>query len=237
MPMHIAIVEDDVNVQKQLSSYIARYYEEDAHQYKLSVFSDGDEILESFRADYDLILLDIQMKLVDGLETAERIRRLDQDVLLVFVTNLANYAIKGYSVQAFDFVLKPVNYMMLKQLLQRIDGLIESRQRRYITLPTDQGLTRIDVGRVYYVETESHFICIKTDQGEFRMRDTMKNIEAELGKYGFFRCNNCYLVNLKHVERVDGSALYINGEELAISRPRYKAFMETLTRYWGGNQQ
>ena len=233
--MHIAIVEDDRNVQQQLSAYIGKFYEENGGSYKLSVFSDGDEILEDFRADYDLILLDIQMKHLNGLETAEKIRTLDRDAYLVFVTNLANYAIRGYSVQAFDFVLKPVNYMMLRQLLQRIEKLVSARQQRYVTLPTDLGLTRVDVSRIYYVETEAHFLIIKTDQGEYRMRDTMKNMETVLTKYGFFRCNNCYLVNLKHVGRVDGSTAYVNGEELTISRPRYKAFMETLTRYLGGD--
>ena len=235
--MHIAIVEDDPNIQQQLSAYIEKFYEDDPHRYQLSVFSDGDEILEDYRADYDLILLDIQMKRLNGLETAEKIRELDRDVYLVFVTNLANYAIRGYSVQAFDFVLKPVNYMMLRQLLQRIDKLVSARQQRYVTLPTDLGLTRIDVSQIFYVETEAHFLIIKTDQGEYRMRDTMKNMEAVLDKYGFFRCNNCYLVNLKHVERVDGSSIFVRGEELAISRPRYKAFMETLTGYWGETQQ
>ena len=235
--MRIAIVEDDANVRQQLTAYIGKFYEEDATRFKLSVFSDGDEILEDFRADYDLILLDIQMKHLNGLETAEKIRQLDRDVYLVFVTNLANYAIKGYSVQAFDFILKPINYMMLKQLLQRVDKLVSARQHQYLTLPTDLGLTRIDVNHIYYVETEAHFLIIKTDQGEYRMRDTMKNMETVLEKYGFFRCNNCYLVNLKHVERVDGSTLFVNGEELAISRPRYKAFMETLTKYWGGAQR
>ena len=234
--MRIAIVEDDVNIQQQLSVYIAKFAEENACQYQLSVFSDGDEILEDFRADYDLILLDIQMKHLNGLETAEKIRQLDRDVYLVFVTNLANYAIRGYSVQAFDFILKPVNYMMLKQLLQRVDKLVSAKQQRYVTLPTDLGLTRIEVSHIYYIETEGHFLLIKTDQGEYRMRDAMKNMEETLGGYGFFRCNNCYLVNLKHVERVDGSALYVNGEELSISRPRYKAFMETLTKYWGGSR-
>ncbi len=234
--MRIAIVEDDATVQQQLTAYIGKFYEEDSTRFKLSVFSDGDEILENFRADYDLILLDIQMKRLNGLETAEKIRQLDKNVYLVFVTNLANYAIKGYSVQAFDFILKPINYMMLKQLLQRVDKLVSTRQQHYLTLPTDLGLTRIDVNHIYYVETEAHFLIIKTDQGEYRMRDTMKNMEAVLEKYGFFRCNNCYLVSLNHVERVDGSTLYVNGEELVISRPRYKAFMETLTKFWGETQ-
>ena len=126
--------------------------------------------------------------------------------------------------------------MMLKQLLQRVDKLVSSRQQRYITLPTDLGLTRIDVNQIHYVETDKHFLIIKTDPGEYRMRETMKNMEDVLGKFGFFRCNNCYLVNLKQVERVDGSTAWVHGEELAISRPRYKAFMEALARYLGGDQ-
>ena len=231
--MHIAIVEDDANVRQQLSSFIGKFYEEDSSRYQLSVFSDGDEILEDYRANYDLILLDIQMKHLNGLAAAEKIRALDKNVYLVFVTNLANYAIKGYSVQAFDFILKPVNYMMLKQLLQRVDKLVSAARQRFITLPTDLGLTRIDVSRIYYVETDAHFLIIKTDQGEYRMREAMKNLEAEIGKYGFFRCNNCYLVNLQYVERADGNRIIVHGEELTISRPRYKEFMETLTRYWG----
>ena len=231
--MHIAIVEDDGSVQQQLSAYIEKYYEKDPHGYKLSVFSDGDEILENYSADYDLILLDIQMKRLNGMDTAIKIRELDRDVYLVFVTNLANYAIRGYSVQAFDFVLKPVNYMMLKQLLQRVEKLVSARQQRYVTLPTDMGLTRIDVSQIFYVETEAHFLIIRTDQGEYRIRDTMKNMETMLARHSFYRCNNCYLVNLKHVERVDGSSIIVHGEELSVSRPRYKAFMETLTRYWG----
>ncbi len=235
--MHIAIVEDDVNVQQQLTAYIGRFYEEDSTRFKLSVFSDGDEIFENFRADYDLILLDIQMKRLNGLETAEKIRQLDRNVYLVFVTNLANYAIKGYSVQAFDFILKPINYMVLKQLLQCVDKLVSARKQHYLTLPTNLGLTRIDVNHIYYAETEAHYMIIKTDQGEYRMRDTMKNMEAMLEKYSFFRCNNCYLVNLNHVERVDGSTLYVNGEKLTISRPRYKAFMEILTNFWGETQK
>ena len=234
--MHIAIVEDDAGVRQQLTAYIGQFYGGDAGRYRLSVFSDGDEILDGYRADYDLILLDIQMKLIDGLQTAEGIRKLDKDVLIVFVTNLANYAIKGYSVQAFDFVLKPVNYMMLRELLQRVEKTAAMRQQRYITLPTDQGLSRIEVNRIRCVETDGHFLVIRTDDGDYRMRETMKNLEKEMDKYGFFRCNSCYLVNLRHVDRVDGSTVYVHGNELTISRSRYKPFMETLTRYWGENR-
>ena len=231
--MRIAIVEDDPAVQKQLQQYIRRYYGNDADRHPVSVFSDGDEILEDYRADWDLILLDIQMQFLDGLETARRLRKLDANVYLIFVTNLANYAIRGYSVNALDFVLKPVNYHMLSALLHRVEGLLASRQKAYLALPTDGGMIRVDVQEIRYVETQKHTSIVHTDRGDFSLRESMKNMEESLGKYAFFRCNNCYLVNLDRVEQVRGGEAMIAGEALAISRPRYKAFMEALTQHLG----
>ena len=232
--MRIAIVEDDEAVRRQLRTYIDRYYGGDQKRYKLTEFEDGDLILEKYTAAYDLIFLDIQMKRLDGLETARRLRELDEDVYLIFVTNLANYAIKGYSVNALDFVLKPVNELMLRTLLQRVDKKLSARASSYVTLPTEKGMTRIDVREITYVETSNHQSVIHTDRGDFSLRESMRNIEEMLKEQPFFRCNNCYLVNLARVERIEKSEVIVGDETLAISRPRYKAFMEALTRYIGG---
>lgn len=232
--MRIAIVEDDPAARQQLKTYVLKYFEGREKEVELSVFCDGDEIVESYRADYDLIFLDIQMKRMDGMETAERIRRMDENVFLVFITNMANYAIRGYSVHALDFILKPVNYLMLQQLLTRVEHMLSRQPRRCIPLPTESGIIRMDVSQIYYVETESHAVTIETEKGAFRLRQSMRSMEEMLREYDFFRCNSCYLVNLAHVEQIaDGTAL-VAGHPLAISRPRHKAFMEALTRYIGG---
>ena len=232
--MRIAIVEDDDRMRAQLKQYIFKYFEGREQSCKISVFSDGMEIMENYGADYDLIFLDIQMQQLDGMQTAEKIRQLDENVLLIFITNLANYAIKGYAVNALDFVLKPVNYLMLKQLLQRVEKLLSGRTKKYITLPMEKGLTRMDTSQIYYVETDNHAVCIYTGKGVYRLRETMKNMESMLNDYDFYRCNSCYLINLAHVEQVEHSKLIVAGQELTISRPRYKAFMEALTKYIGG---
>ncbi len=152
--MHLAIVEDEACVQEQLKNYVLEYYQGRTNEVKISLFSDGVEILENYSASYDVIFLDIQMKHLDGMETAQRIRERDEDVYLVFITNMVNYAIRGYSVNALDFVLKPVNYLMLRQLLIRVEHLMAQKPKRYITLPTETGLARIDVSQIEYVETE-----------------------------------------------------------------------------------
>ena len=232
--VRLAIVEDDDKVRQQLQTYVLQYFQGRENDVEIRLFADGDEILEDYAADYDLIFLDIQMKRLDGLATAERIRERDEDVYLVFITNLANYAIRGYAVHALDFILKPVNFLMLRQVLMSVERLLDQKPKRYITLPTDTGLTRLDVSQITYVETDGHAVSIYTEKGTYRLRQSMRGMEELLGKYGFFRCNSCYLVNLRHVERVENGGAIVGGRALTISRPRYKAFMEALTKYLGG---
>lgn len=234
--MRLAIVEDEASVQEQLKNYVLEYYQGRTNEVKISLFSDGVEILENYSASYDVIFLDIQMKHLDGMETAQRIRERDEDVYLVFITNMVNYAIRGYSVNALDFVLKPVNYLMLRQLLIRVEHLMAQKPKRYITLPTETGLARIDVSQIEYVETEGHAVCIYTEQETFQLWKSMKSVEEMLADFGFFRCNSCYLVNLRHVERIENGVAIVHGKPLAISRPRRKAFMEALTKYLGGGK-
>ena len=228
--IRIAIVEDDSQVQEQLRSYIRRYFDGREGDARITLFSDGDELLDDYRADYDLILLDIQMKRLNGLETAQKLRALDEKVYLIFVTNLAQYAIRGYGVNALDFVLKPVNYLMLQTMLQRVERLIAAQAKSSVLLPTENGMMRLNTGEIIYVETNNHVSVVHTDKGDFRLRESMKNMEAMLPSSTFFRCNNCYLVNLERVEQVTKSEVLVAEETLAISRPRYKAFMEALTR-------
>lgn len=232
--MRIAIVEDDRLVSDQLRSYVLQYFEGREHQCRITQFSDGDEILEDYQADYDLIFLDIQMERLDGLTTAQRIRVLDENVYLIFITNLAQYAIKGYSVNALDFVLKPVNDLMLNQLLMRVEQLMMKKSRQFITLPTERGMTRLEAAHIYYIETGNHSVQVYTEKGSWRLRESMHAMEELLSARNFFRCNSCYLVNLAHVERVEGSIVVVAGNRLTISRPRHKAFMAALTKYIGG---
>ena len=234
--MYIAIVEDDQATRKQLVSYIDRYFNGEKRFYRIEEFSDGLEILDNYRAAYDLILLDIQMEHMDGLKTAQEIRKTDENVFLVFITNMANYAIRGYSVNALDFVLKPVNYLMLEPVLQRVEKLLTRRASEFVSFPTEQGLVRLSVDQVYFVETDGHMVLIHTDRQIYRMRKTMKEMEQQLSPLGFYRCNNCYLVNMSRLERVEKNMVQIAGQELSISRPRYKGFMDALADFIGGGK-
>ena len=232
--LHIAIVEDDPKNQRELLAAVERYARENGEQFRTSVFSDGDEILEGYAANYDIILLDIQMRRMDGMRAAERIRELDTDVILIFVTQMVNFAVRGYAVNAMDFLVKPISYPSLEHVFRRAVALRKKRTQ-YIAVPTGKGLLRLDAEKIHYFESYSHRIIVHAEDGrEYTLRETRRKMEETFGPYGFFRCNNCFLVNLNFVESVELDTVTVAGQPLAISRPRRKAFMEALTNYLGG---
>jgi DNA-binding LytR/AlgR family response regulator len=230
----IAIVEDDAAEQARLAGFIRRYAGEHGEQLETTCFSDGEDIVTDYRPCYDIIFLDIQMKRLDGMSAAERIRLLDADVMLIFVTNMAQYAIRGYAVNALDFLLKPVQYFAFSQELARCLARLGARKKDYLLLPTENGVRRLDVSGIAYVESLRHRITVHFSGEELSFSGTMRELEEKLTPLHFFRCNSGYLVNLAQVTGVRESCALVAGEALPISRPRKKAFLDALTDYVGG---
>ena len=233
--IRVAIVEDEAEIREQLMGYVQRYTRQYGTAFEVKTFADGLEILEDYRPAYDLILLDIEMKHLDGMETARRIRELDPDVMLVFITNMAQYAIKGYAVGALDYVLKPVPYFAFSQQLQKVEAQLRRRTRHYLAVPVEGGLRRLDTSRIYYIESEGHRVHFYTEEGDFTAPGALKALEEKLADRPFARCNSGYLVNLAQVQAVQQNTVEVGPYELQVSRPRRKSFLAALTDYIGGD--
>lgn len=232
--IRVAIVEDDAEVQGVLQEYVRRYTRQYGTEFEVTVFADGVDILEDYRAVYDIIFLDVEMKHLDGMTTAERIRQMDADVILIFITNMAQYAIRGYSVGALDYVLKPVPYFAFSQQLLKAVARLEKRAKHYLTVPVEGGLRRLDTASIYYLESEGHRVHFYTDEGDFSAPGALKTFEEKLADCPFARCNSGYLVNLAQVQAVQQNTVQVGPYELQISRPKRKAFLAALTDYIGG---
>ena len=232
--IRVAIVEDDAEVQGVLQEYVRRYTRQYGTEFEVTVFADGVDILEDYRAVYDIIFLDVEMKRLNGMETAQRIRELDDDVLLVFITNMAQYAIKGYAVGALDYVLKPVPYFAFSQQLQKAVNQLARRVRHYLAVPVDGGMRRLDAAGIYYIESEGHRIHFYTEDGDFSAPGALKALEEKLAAQPFARCNSGYLVNLAQVSGVQQSVVQVGPYELQISRPKRKSFLAALADFIGG---
>ena len=232
--IRIAMVEDEAAVREQLQGYIQRYTRQYGTEFAVTEFSDGVEILDAYRPVYDIVLLDVEMKHLDGMETARRIRELDRDVVLLFITNMAQYAIKGYAVGALDYVLKPVPYFAFSQQLQKAEEKLRRRARHYLAVPVEGGLRRLDTAQIYYMEREGHRVHFYTEEGEFAAPGALKTFEEKLADLPFARCNSGYLVNLAQVKSVQQGLAQVGPYELQVSRPKRKSFLAALADYIGG---
>lgn len=235
--IRIAIVEDDAQAAQQLQQYVERFGEENQVQTQITIFSDGAKLAGNYQPVWDLLLLDVDMPVMDGFETARSIRESDPGVCIVFVTNLAQYAIRGYDVDALDYLLKPVNYYALAMRFKRILRLLRTRENDALMLKRGGDTVRVPLSHIYYVETFDHELQYHT-AGEVISSSgtTLSGLEKTLGTHGFVRCHNCYLVNMRYVDEVRSSSLCIMGRELPISRNRRKAVMDALLAHARGGR-
>ena len=229
--IHIALVEDEEEYRKAFLGYLRRYEQESGRQFRISVFPDGEDIISSYKADYDLILMDIAMRFMDGMTAAEKIRELDQEVVIIFITNMPQFVMKGYAVDALDYVLKPVNYFAFSQRIERAISRMSRRREQYFTVPVRGGIRKLSVSNILYVEVQDHDLLFHTRNESILTRGSLAEVEAKLGNAGFFRCNKYCLVNLAFADSLQGIDLVVAGEHIQVSRAKKKAVLDALNNY------
>ena len=231
----IAIVEDDKRFIEELQMYLRQYGTEENQKFEISVFFDGAEILADYEPKYDLILLDIEMPKVNGMDAAEKIREMDENVVMMFITNMAQYAIRGYSVGALDFVMKPITYYTFAMKMKRALKRAQKKELPSILLTLSDGVKKMEVSKIYYVEVQNRMLHYHTEEGEFLVRGSLQSVETMLPSSVFAKCNHWYLVNLMHVTGVQKNTAFVGPYELEISRRNRAGFLKSLTEYMGGN--
>ena len=169
------------------------------------------------------------------MDAAEKIRELDEHVVLMFITNMAQYAIRGYSVGALDFVMKPINYYTFSMKIKRALKRVQKKEMPTILLTTPDGVKKLNVSQIYYVEIQGHMLHYHTDEGEFVVRGTLLSAEQMLPSGFFVKCNHWYLVNLQHVTEVRKNTAIVGNFELEISRRNRAGFLKALAEHMGGN--
>ena len=231
----VAIVEDEMKEREKLRSYFEKLEKEIGTLYLLSFFSDGDNFFFDFHYGlYDLVLMDIELSGKDnGITVSEKLRKIDTDVILVFMTNLAQYAIEGYKVNAVDYIVKPISYFDFKARISSLSNDINSKHKEKVLIQTDGKKIVVLINDIYYIETVSHSLIYHTKTGEYKAYGALKTVQTELENFHFSMCNSCFLVNLEYVERVDGYTVTVMGNELQISHPRKKQFLKELSLFLG----
>lgn len=232
--MRIAVVEDEITTVSQLQEYIHRFSMESEKSIELTCYSNGIEFLNGFKGQFDIILMDIIMPGINGMETARRLRQIDPQVTLLFLTNMAQYAVSGYEVEAADYILKPVSYFVFSQRLSRAISRLDRQGKHYLMITCKTGARKLEIESIYYVESQGHNLIYHTAVGTYTVLGTIRNVEDKLLPFHFFRCNKGILVSLAHVDGIDDGCAVVSGERVPISRARRNSFMEALTDFIGG---
>ena len=231
--INVAIVEDSREDLENCLSLLDRYSKEKNITFDIQTFESGDSFLMRFKSQYDFIILDINLSAMNGIDVARNIREKDEEVVIMFATNLAKYATKGYEVDAIDFALKPLTYASFYLRLERVVKKLNKRQDFFVVVPCEGGFNKINIDDVLYIEVIAHDIIFHLTNGEnITTSGTLKKYEEQLVDHWFIRCNSCYLVNARKIKRVEKLDIQlINNEVIAISHPKKKSFMETFKKY------
>lgn len=232
--MKLAIVDDDPNITKLLSQYVEKYVKQYNLIIKTEVFHNPNDFLTSYNEGFDLVILDIEMPGLNGIETARELRRIDPSVILMFVTNMAQYALQGYEVEAIDYAIKPVTYADFALKLQKAFRYIQRNHDKKVVIHTQEGIVSLKMSDIFYIEVVRHYLIYHTLYGEYKVRGVMKEVEKQFQNHHFVRSNHCYLINLKYVVAIEGNEARVQGHALQISRSKKKDFMLAFTRYMGG---
>lgn len=227
----IAIVEDSEGDAKTLSDYCRRYADEKGKQFDLELFDNGFDFVTSNNLDYDIIMLDIKMPYMNGMQTAQKIREANENVCIIFVTNMQQYAIHGYDVNATDFIVKPVKYNMFSFKFDRVMSILKRNRGQTIVIKTNRMLKYMKLSDILYIESQQHKLIYHTVEGDFEAWGPLKEVREIIKSRDFALCNSGCFVNLRYVEEVDNSSVTIMGTKLVISRLKRKSFLDALTSY------
>lgn len=231
--IRIAIVEDDLTYSNQLEGYLHKYETEYGEAFEITTYTDGNLIVGDYHSQFDIILMDIEMQYMDGMSAAEAIRRVDKEVVIIFITYTPQYAIRGYAVEALDYIVKPISYFAFSQRLARAIIRMKKREQKSVIISVKGGVVRLPINSIYYIESQGHDIIYHTSSGDYVTSGTLKDAEEALASLHFFRGSKWYLINLSQVEGLEESAAKLKGgSSVVLSRGRKKEFMEALAQYW-----
>lgn len=231
--MIIAICDDEEIHRRNLRKYLSLVLKNES--YKVVEFCSGEDLIEKYPLSIDILLLDVQMTGINGLQAAREIRKFDTNVNIIFTTAIIDFIQQGYEVKAFRYLLKPINYDEFSRNLLECIKEIEKNNENYLTIKEIDfnEIIRIPINNILYVETYSRHILIHTDTKTYKTRESINNIEHYLGNIHFYRCHRSYLININKAKSIKQNSVIIKEDEILVSRYKMKGLKLKITNELG----
>jgi two-component system, LytTR family, response regulator LytT len=230
----IAFVDDDPAFLEEAKQDIERYQSEEKVSLQISCFHDGLEFINRYESIFDVVFLDIDMPNMNGLTAAKKLREKDPTVCLLFITSLAQFAIQGYEVHAFNFLVKPVDYFFFSENLRKALAYVSAHEQEEVVLLKDKDLVKVPLSSIRYVEKDGNYLLYHTGEAVYRVRGTMQELLTTWKSRGFGQCLSGCLVNYRFVKRIGHNEVLVEKESLPLSRNYKNEFMEGFFAFIGG---
>lgn len=226
----IAICDDELAILGELNKKITNYMTNKQIEYTLTMYVRGEQLLYS-NQDYDIVLLDIKMNGLNGIEIAKELQKQGRDSYLVFITALKEYVFDAFEVSAVNYLLKPINNEKLYSTLDRIINRITVEDDKFLSLNNGKEFKKIRLDAIMYCEASNHIMFVYTINGMEQCKYKIEYMETELNE-NFFRCHRSYIVNFKYVlSYKEGLAFLSSGEKIPVAKRRQQEFMKALLLY------
>ncbi len=231
--IRIAIIEDEEIHAKRLHNFCQQYAQESGEKIQAALFENGISFLEMYPGNFDAVFMDIAMPHMDGMECAQRLRKLDETVPLIFVTNMAQYAIKGYEVAAMDFMVKPIEYDEFALKMEKIQYILVHRGGAVVSVRQKNQTRMLKIQDITYVEIFNHDLLFHTRAEVLGTYGKLSSLEDDARFSGFVRCSQSHFVNCSYISAIGRESLLVNGEQIPIARRKKKACMEKIAAVLG----
>lgn len=233
----VVIVDDEHKVRDTIQQWCRRFAADEQLTIITHVYSDGLDISHSYtRGSADIMLLDVEMPGLDGFETAKAIRAIDDQVVIMFITNMAQYAIRGYEVSAVDYVLKPLNYTDFSIKLTKAIRAVSGNKDVIITIDSVDGVRSVPIGELMYIEVLGHYLLFHMKHAVIKARGNMTSQAQALAQYGFYRIHKSYCINLRAIEYIDTNFITCASKQLPLGRAYKAGLMPAYMTFIGGQQ-
>jgi DNA-binding LytR/AlgR family response regulator len=229
--LNIAIVEDSPKDLSALKNILKRYEADTGIRIgTISEFDRGETFLQNYKPIYDIVFMDIMLPYMTGMDTAKALRKIDEEVSLIFVTDMKQFAIEGYRVNASDYFVKPASYFDVKLRLDKLQVKKENRLPTVVIHIPGEGDKVFTSQEVYYIEIMNKDLTYHTVRGNYSTRNvSLKKLEDKLAESGFCRCSSSFLVNLRHCKELRAEEVVVGRDTLKISRGMRSEFVTRLS--------
>ena len=225
--LNVILCDDDADSIERMRAHVIQLCRDFGAEANIICCSDGDMLLDKYQADTDILFLDVEMPLLDGIQAAEQIRAKDERVVIVFMSRFERYAIKGYYAGAWRYLLKPVDWDTFRKELEIPVNKILFGKTQTLSFKNDLGVYAIPLDKILYLEVNSKKnVDIHTDNDCFECYRTMENLQSQLPAETFFRCHKSFIVNLDYISSIENETItLLNGSKILLSRRRKQEFM------------